>query len=482
MFKHYLIIFLQFSFCIAVIWLLLKAAGFDDRVFYPLFLLSLYAWLSVVHREDEGPRMYKFFTYSNRFFIWLFKFIVFMVVYFIMTMSYLNFVDMLVRKFVLAGELMAFFQSDPLLYQIYFILICWMSLCLTFNVCNRNSTLYGTLKRINLAVYHYIRFALFFRFFTYNIIFFIESPLIPLDFAGISFSSIFHNKSFHPWLLSIVYYISMRCTLHMNRHIFPRLNMYSAKLTSMLMNLVKFSATWLFFILSSTYVTKKLGIGNWIIITMRSSSLTMGSYWADTLILTFVCFLTFLSFCYTVHLRIGVHPLFYKYFKYINRIVFKFTLLLVITTCFIIIVYRQLDIYNLMEPPFYDYLLDLILRGEAYGPHGSARSLLVFRLVAYYLNHVDFHGSVGSMHVFHSEAYSILGKDFPHETGVQTFRIFKLEVNRFLSKYFHGSADAIDVLVSEARRYVIRDLHGSAAALDVFKKEALHINKFLKNV
>lgn len=473
-FKDFIIKIIKFVICIVVIWLLLEAAEFDDRVFYPLFLLALYAWLSVVHREDEGPRMYKFFTYSNRFFIWLFKFVIFMVVYFTITMSYLNFLDMLVKKFVLAGELMAFFQSDPLLYQIYFILVCWMSLCLTFHACHRNSAIYDALKRINLAVYHYVRFALFFRFFTYNIIFFIESPFIPLNFAGVSLSSIFNNKFIHPFFLSVVYYISLRFTLHVNRHIFPRLNIYTAKLTSVFIKLIKFSVIWLFLIRSISYITKKLEITSYVY-----KFINMGPSSSNPILFGIMFFIILLSFCFTVHIRKSVHPSFYKYFKHVNRIVFKFTLFSIVSICFILVVYSQLHIYGLLEPPFYEYAIDRIKNGEAFGPHGShgsIRSLQVFRLVVHYLHHIDFHGSIGSLRVFYSEACFMLGKDFPHETGAQTLKIFRLEVNSFLSKYFHGSTDAIDVLVSEAHRYVIRDLHGSDATLGVFKKEALRIS------
>lgn len=467
MFKNFIIKTIQFLICIAVIRLLLEAAEYDDRVFYPLFLLSLYAWLSVVHREDEGPRMYKFLTYSNRFFIWLFKFILFMVVYFTMTMSYLNFVDMLVRRYVLVAELVAVFQSEPILYQIYFLLIGWMSLCLTFHACYRKSPFYATLKRINLAVYHYVRFALFFRFFTYNIIFFIESPPIPFNFAGMSLSSIFNDKFFHPWFLSIVYYISLRLTLHTNRHIFIRLNRYTAKLTSVFISWGKFAVVWFFFIRGFSHIIKKLGMG--ALINVEQSP-------ADPVVLGVVGFILLLSFCVTLHIRRKVHSYFYKYFRYVNGIVFKFTYLFIVIVGFALVVYSQFRIYGLLEPHFYEWL---VINGEAYGPnnnHGGTRSLLVFRLVVHYLHHIDFHGCLGSLHVFHSEAYFMLGKDFPHETGAQTLKIFKLEVNRFLSKYFHGSTDAINVLVSEAHRYSTRDLHGSGATLDVFRKEALRLS------
>jgi hypothetical protein len=94
---------------------------------------------------------------------------------------------------------------------------------------------------------------------------------------------------------------------------------------------------------------------------------------------------------------------------------------------------------------------------------------------------MDLHGSAGSMRAFVTEICFMFERDFVHDTGENTLKIFKLEANGFLTKYFHGSLDAIDVLRTEARRFVTRGLHGSDAAIEVFKIEARHHHNFLKS-
>lgn len=357
-----------------------------DIYFYPTFFLVLYIWLSVVHRYEEGPIMYICLKYINGFLTKLFNFIVFLLVYFNMIVGYLNFVEYLGNRFYVLDEIMTFIEYDQALYEIFFYSICWMSLCLTFHLCHRNSIIYSALKRINLSIYHYLRFVIFFRFFSHNMIYFIESPSILFDFSETLFAAIRSREFLYKWLLCVVYYISLRCTLHVNRSIFPKLNRYTARLTSLILRLL-------------------------------------------LLLLLLLCCI------YSVHLYVCIHDL---------------------TT---------------MESYLPEYLI-VLRNGQVFGQHYSHTGLQVFRLAVHYMNNVDLHGTVNSMRVFNTEVCFLFNKDLVHDTGENTLKIFKLEANSFLSKYFHGSIDAIDVLKTEAHRYVIRGLHGSSAALDVFKAEA----------
>lgn len=469
-----------FKICILIIVVQILVLSLEhELVFYVLFFLVLYVWLSVVHRIEEGPLMYKCFRFINGFFLKLTKVVLFLIVYFNVTMSYLNFIYFLSDNYVLVGDLMVFIEYNQIIYEIFFCLVCYMSLCMTFHICVRNHFVYRCLKKINLFSYHVVRFLIIFVFFMHNILFFIEGPCTYFDSLDRMFRIIRSRTSLYQWLYYLVYYVSMRFTFHIDRKHFPKWNKLTALLSRISIKLIRFLLVWLLIAYIIFYFVLSLFLRRLhnVLLFMTAHNPPFDHIVYDPFFDRIFYFVVIASMCCAIRVLAKFHPHVYKYFLIVYHAIlklFKFVALLL----FIVynIYYFELIHHFIDAPP---HIIDYFT-GYSNSRHCSDTAIDVFRLISHYLVSGDLHGSSNTLNVFNSELYFMFGKDCVHDSNYETWEVLKLEVYGFNTKDLHGSFASIEVLKDEAYNFVTRNLHGSYSSIEVLKYEAANITKITK--
>lgn len=474
MFTKFLKFIFKISIFIIVVQILILSLE-HEWVFYILFFLVLYVWLSVVHRIEEGPRMYKCFKFINGFFLKLTKVVtkvvLFSILYFNITMSYLNFIYFLSDNYVLVGDLMVFIEYNQIMYEIFFCLVCYMSLCMTFHICASNHFVYKCLRKINLFSYHVLRFLIIFVFFMHNILFFIEEPCTYFDSFDRIFRIIRSRTYLYQWLYYLVYYTSMRFTFHIDRSHFPKLNKLTALLSKIIIKLIKFLLVWLliayiiFCLMLSLFLHKLHNV----LLFMTAHNPPFDHIVYDPFFDRIFYFVAIVSMCCTIRVRAKSHLYTYKCFLVVYHAIlklFKFVALLLFVAYNVY--YFELIHHFIDVPP---HIIDYYT-GFSNSKHCSDTAIGIFSLISHYLVSGDLHGSSNTLDVFNSELYFMFGKDCIHNSSHRTMEVFKLEAYDFITKDLHGSFASIEVLKNEAYGFVTRNLHGSVGSIEVFTLEA----------